>query len=152
MSAPAKPARVFVLCAAALCGACSGIPNTTSSNLIIPNETLNISRSVSIPAESIAGGILLYLIVDPLAPNWQIEESPLDGGRYRIALKKKRFTTGGDGEAVQIFYRRAAQIAVEQGGRYRVVEYSEGIDSSVPIAQRVAQGVVELVRQTPDKP
>ena len=62
-------------------------------------------------------------------------------------MKKKRFTTGGDGEAAQVFYRRAAQIVREQGGaRYRVVEFSEGVESSVPIAQRVAQGVVEVVR------
>ena len=108
---------------------------------------LNLSRSVSIPLESLAAGALLFVIIDPLAPNWQIEETRLEPGRYRIAMTKKRFTTGGDGEAAQIFYRRAAQIANEQGGStYRVVEYSEGIESNVLIAQRVAQGVVVVVK------
>lgn len=147
MSAPTQQVRCLALCMAVLFGGCSGIPATSSREVIIPNETLNISRSVSIPFESLAAGVLLYVIVDPLAPNWQIEETRLDDGRYLIALKKKRFTTGGDGEAAQIFFRRAAQLAREQGGgRYRVVEYTEGIESSVPIAQRVAQGVVEVVR------
>jgi len=147
MRAPVRSVRCLVLCMAALFGGCTGIDNTSSRGIIIPNETLNLSRSVSIPLESLAAGALLFVIVDPLAPNWQIEETRLDAGRYLIALKKKRFTTGGDGEAAQIFFRRAAQIAREQGGvRYRVVEFTEGIESSVPIAQRVAQGIVEMVR------
>ena len=115
--------------------------------MIIPNDAFSISRSLSVPLESVAAGALLYVIVDPLAPNWQIEETRLDAGRYLIALKKKRFTTGGDGEAAQVFYRRAAQLVREQGaGRYRVVEFTEGVESNVLIAQRVAQGIVEVVR------
>ena len=137
----------IVTCVAALCGGCTPIPNVPSANIIIPNETLNISKAVSITAESLAAGVLLYVIIDPLAPNWQIEQRQLETDRYAISMKKKRFTTGGDGEAAQIFYRRAAHIVREQGGaRYRVVAFSEGIESSVPIAQRVAQGVVEVVR------
>jgi hypothetical protein len=127
--------------------ACSGIPNKTSSNILIPPETLNISSSVMIPAEGIAAGVIVYLIVDPLAPNWQIEQAQLDTNRYRVALKKKRFTTGGDGEAGQIFGRRATQIVRDNGASaYRVVEFTEGIESTVPLAQRVAQGVIEIVR------
>lgn len=137
----------LVTCMTALCAGCSAIPGLPSSDIIIPNETFNVSRSVSIPAESVAAGVLLYVVIDPLAPNWQIEEKQVEPDRYLIAMKKKRFTTGGDGEASQVFYRRAAQIVREQGGaRYRVIAFSEGIESTVPIAQRVAQGVVEVVR------
>jgi len=134
-------------CVAVASAACSGIPNQTSSNVLIPPETLNISPSVMIPAEGIAAGVIVYLIVDPLAPNWQIEQAQLEPNRYRVALKKKRFTTGGDGEAGQIFSRRAAQIARDNGAdAYRIVEFTEGIESTVPLAQRVAQGVIEIVR------
>jgi hypothetical protein len=139
--------RSIALCAAVLCGGCTGIDGVSSRSVIIPPEVINVSKSLSIPLEGVAAAAALYMIVDPLAPNWQIEETPLATDRYRIAMKKKRFTTGGDGEAAQVFYRRAAQIVREQGGaRYRVVEFSEGVESSVPIAQRVAQGVVEVVR------
>ena len=147
MSARLRKISCGVACLAALCGGCTPIPDLPSANILIPNETLNISKSVSIPAESLAAGALLFVIVDPLAPNWKIEEKHLAAGRYEISMKKKRFTTGGDGEAAQIFYRRAAQIVQEQGAvGYRVVAFSEGIESTVPIAQRVAQGVVEVVR------
>ncbi|MCE9638717.1 MAG: hypothetical protein K8S22_00975 [Betaproteobacteria bacterium] len=139
--------RVFCVCATALASGCIGIDGVSSRGVVIPNEALTLSRSVAIPFESIIAGAALYMIIDPLAPNWQIEETRYEGGRYLIAMKKKRFTTGGDGEAAQIFYRRAAQIANEQGGStYRIVEYSEGVESNVLIAQRVAQGVVVVVK------
>ncbi len=126
---------------------CSTLENTSSKSVLIPNQTINISNSLSIPLESIAAGALLFAIVDPLAPNWQIEQMRLGENRYRIALRKKRFTTGGDGEAAPAFFRRAEQIAGELGsGRYRVVEFTEGVDSAVPIAQRIAQGIVEIIR------
>ena len=134
------------LAAAVACG-CSSTNNDRDGSFLIPDRTLNISKSLTIPAEGIVAGALIYLVVDPLAPNWQIEQSQLDADRFRIALTKKRFTTGGDGEAAPVFYRRAEQIARANGGvRYRVLEFSEGIESTVPIARRVAQGVIEVVR------
>ena len=64
--------------------------------------------------------------------------------RYAFALKKKRSTTGGDGEAAQVFRRRIAELAREQGYRsYEVLEFTGGIESTVPIAQRVSHGVVQ---------
>ena len=144
-------ARKYVQClalgVAVLSSACTGLDNASSRGVLIPNEAINISRSLALPLESIAAGVLLYVIIDPLAPNWQIEQAQLGANRFLVALKKKRFTTGGDGEAGQIFNRRAAQIARDHGaGNYRIVEFTEGIESAVPFAQRVAQGVVEIVR------
>ena len=128
-------------------GGCTTVDSTSSSSVLMPSHTLNVSNSLRIPLESIAVGVLLYLAIDPLAPNWQIEQMRLGETRFRIALRKKRFTTGGDGEAMPAFYRRAEQIASELGSaRYRVVEFTEGIDSVVPVAQRVAQGIVEIIR------
>jgi hypothetical protein len=131
---------------ALLCG-CSSFGTDDSKTVLVPNKTLNVSRSLSIPVESMVAGGLLYLAIDPLAPNWRIEQTQLDAERYRISLRKKRFTTGGDGEATQVFYRRAEQIAREAGTKgYRVLEFSEGVDSVIPIAQRIASGVVEVIR------
>ena len=131
----------------AAAGGCSSLDNGGPSNVVIPNQTLNISKSLIVSAESIAAGALLFVIVDPLAPNWQIEQTRIDENRFRIALRKKRFTSGGDGEVTQVFYRRAEQLAHDNGSaRYRVVEFSEGVESTLPIAQRVARGVIELIR------
>ena len=130
-----------------LVAGCTGMDGVRSSNMIIPPDAISLSRSLSLPLESIAAGAALYVIIDPLAPNWQIEEMRLNESRYRIAMRKKRFTTGGDGEAMPAFNRRAEQLVRDNGAaKYRIVEFSEGVDSAVPIAQRVAQGVVEIVR------
>ena len=142
---PALRASCAVLLS--LLAGCSGIEGISSANTIIPPEVFTVSKSLSVPLESIAAGAVLFVIIDPLAPNWQIEERRLNDNRYRIAMRKKRFTTGGDGEAMPAFYRRAEQLMRENGAaRYRVIEFTEGVDSGMPIAQRVAQGVVEIVR------
>ncbi len=137
------------LCATAflLLTGCSGMEGVRSGSMLIPPDLLTVSKSLSVPMESVAAGAALFLIIDPLAPNWQIEEMRLNDTRYRIAMRKKRFTTGGDGEVMPAFNRRAEQLVREnRGAGYRIVEFSEGVDSAVPIAQRVAQGVVEIVR------
>ncbi|OGT70854.1 MAG: hypothetical protein A3I78_06345 [Gammaproteobacteria bacterium RIFCSPLOWO2_02_FULL_56_15] len=112
---------------------------------IIPNESIAIAKSLSIPAEALALGVVIYFVVDPLSPNWQIEEARIGENRFRISLRKKRFATGGDGEATQVFYRRAEQIVRENGyAGYTVLEFGEGVESTVPIAQRVSHGIIEV--------
>ncbi len=112
---------------------------------IIPNKSLAVSKSLSISAEALVLGAAIYFVVDPLSPNWQIEEARMGGNRFRISLRKKRFTTGGDGEATQVFYRRAEQIVRENGyAGYTVVEFGEGVESTVPIAQRVSRGIIQV--------
>ena len=126
---------------------CSTLKEEGAKTTLIPSQALNISQALSIPLEGMVAAGVLYAVIDPLAPNWHIEQTQLGEHRYRIALRKKRFTTGGDGEVMPAFYRRAEQIAKTHGSaRYRVIEFSEGIDSEVLVARRVAQGVVEVVR------
>jgi len=135
---------ILVILALALAG-CASTDGPSPS--LIPNKELVVSSSLSIPADVLVLGALAYLVVDPLAPNWRIEELPLGGDRYAFALRKKYFTTGGDGEAEQVFRRRATALARERGYRsYEILEYTAGIESNFPIhpiAQRVAQGVVQ---------
>jgi len=126
-------------------GGCSSIDGPSS--VIIPNERINVSSSLHVPLEAIPLLVAAYYVIDPLAPNWQVQESPLAPDRFRIVLRKKRFTTGGDGEAGQVFRRRAEALVRERGyTSYEVLELAEGIESNVPIAQRVTTGVVRLHR------
>lgn len=112
---------------------------------LIPNRSLHISKSLSVPLEAMAVGAVLYLVLDPLSPNWRIEESRIAVDRYRIALRRKPFASGGDGEAAQVFNRRAEQLARDHGhAGYSILEFSEGIDSALPVAQRVSSGVIRL--------
>ena len=132
------------------CTTISGNPSAidasgNSIGSLIPNKTLNLTPAVALSVENVLLGAALYWAVDPLAPNWQLEQAPLSADRVRISLRKKRFTSGGDGEAAQLFARHAEEIARVRGyAGYSVMEYTEGIESTLPLAQRVAQGVVRL--------
>lgn len=118
-----------------------------SSNApLIPNDTFQLTAAHAYTYEQIVQTVgvaaILYLVYDPLAPNWNLQEIRQDDRTYRIALKLKRFHIGGAGEAAQIFRRRAEQLRRETGAAaYRVLEYTEGIESG----QRVAEGAIELV-------
>lgn len=116
-----------------------------SSPTLIPNKALVVSRSLSVPMDVMVLGVGAVFILDPLAPNWKIEQQDMGSNRYAFALVKKRFTTGGDGEAMPVLRRRIDQLVREKGyAGFELVEYSEGIDSNMPIAQRVSRGVVQF--------
>ena len=89
---------------------------------------------------------LLYLIYDPMAPNWTIKETRLDVSTYHLSLQAKRYRVGGDGEAMRILKRRADFLKREQGyADYRILDYSEGIESSTPWTHRFGEGTIQLV-------
>ncbi len=93
------------------------------------------------------------LIPNPLAANWQIEEVPLADDRFLLSLKMKRYYEGGAGEARSVFNRRAKDL-VQYGDfdSYEVLEYSEGMESSMLGSQRVCEGVIHLSRRSsPDQ-
>jgi len=93
-----------------------------------------------------ANAALLYIIYDPLAPNWTIKEKALNADTYYLSLRAKSFRTGGDGEAIQVVKRRALQLQREKGyASYRILDYSEGIESSTPLTHRVSEGTIQLV-------
>jgi hypothetical protein len=112
---------------------------------VVPNKTLHVAPSVQIPLEGLLLGAAVYWYVDPLAPNWQVEETRLSPDRYRIALRRKPITNGGDGEADAVFRRRAEQLVRDQRkSEFVILEFSTGIESTLPFSQRVATGVVLL--------
>lgn len=141
--------------AAAMSAGCASVGNNpgvfdasgNSISTLIPDKTFNITPALALSVENVLLGAALYWAVDPLAPNWQLAQSPEGEDRMRISLRKKRFANGGDGEAAQLFARRAGQAARDGGyAGYTVMEYTEGIESALPVAQRVAQGVIRLNR------
>ena len=105
------------------------------SALGLPGEVFSASQSA-----------LLYIVYDPLAPNWSIKEKALGKDAYYVSLRAKSFRTGGDGEAIQIIKRRALQLKRERGyDDFRIVDYSEGIHSSTPFPYRYSEGTIQLV-------
>jgi hypothetical protein len=158
-----SPFRHRRLLAALACGALAGCaafdyPGPTSldgklpaQGPLIPDTTLNVTNSLQIPLEKLvywglyAGAA--YLILDPLAPNWDIEQAAFPDGHYHFALKMKRYYAGGAGESRVVFHQRAKEL-MRQGGYdgYQVLEYTEGMESSVLGSQRVSRGVIRLTR------
>jgi hypothetical protein len=86
-----------------------------------------------------------YVVIDPLAPNWEIHETKLSDTRYLIDMRKKRVTTGGDGESIDLFHRQAGQIAAgAKAPGYTILSWNEGVESVFPIARRWSRGVIEV--------
>jgi hypothetical protein len=93
-------------------------------------------------------GALLYLIYDPLAPNWTIRELAINEETYHLSLRAKNFRVGGDGEAMRIVQRRAQQLQREKGyAGYRLLDYSEGVESATPFSYRISEGTIQLVKR-----
>ena len=136
---------VATLCCVLLLAACGSLQTSGPKNVLIPNQTLNLSKALTLPLESMAAVAALYYVIDPLAPNWQVSHARVDERHFRVSLKMKALTSGGEGEARQIFTRQAQDLARSRGdGRYTIMEYTEGIESELPFARRVASGVVRV--------
>jgi len=119
---------------------------------LIPDQTIKLTAKTSLSLSSLATaavvGAAIYLVYDPLAPNWEIEESKLSPDVYRFSMKMKRYHTGGAGESIQILKRRASQLQYENGfASYQILEYTEGIDSQTIGARRVAEGTIRMVQR-----
>lgn len=116
---------------------------------LIPNTNVHLSPTVIYPLEKIvywgvwAGAA--WLILDPLAPNWEIEEARFPEDHVHLQLAMRRYYAGGAGEARVVFHRRAREL-MRAGSftGYEVLEYAEGMESSVLGAKRTATGVVRF--------
>lgn len=165
----------FVLSFAVLAcsiAACTTVDSLNPSGEIVSRPGVEVTQDVTVSAETqvVAGGLLiwghpvsafglpgevfnprnsalLYIIYDPLAPNWTIREQVLKADMYHLSLRAKNFRIGGDGESIRILKRRALQLQREKGfSGYRVLDYSEGVESSTPFAYRVSEGTIQLVK------
>ena len=148
-----------LLASVAGCGTLGDYPGVSSlsgalpaQGPLVPDTSLNLTSQVQIPLEKIvAWGLYAgaaWLILDPLAPNWEIEQASFPDRHYHLSLRMKRVYAGGAGEARVVFHQRAKDLMRQNGyDSYAVVEYSEGLESSVLGSQRVAQGVIQLARR-----
>ena len=120
------------------------------SSVLVPDYSLPVSRSLSIPLESAVAAALVYWFVDPLGPNWEVAERQISPTLVHLSLRKKRITTGGDGEPPQIVRRRATELAQKAGlGGYQILEYTESTESETIGARRVTTALVQLTDARP---
>lgn len=159
-----KQARLLILLALAAglpgCGVLdnkllgSSVPRNGS---LIPNTRLQLTPSYTTSVESVAlaaaAGAALYYVYRPLDANWEGADLPVSEDTYRVSLRMKRFFTGGEGEALSSTRRYADQLVAARGARgYTLLEFASGIDSSTPIARRVAEAVIRLHQPNPLPP
>lgn len=140
----------FLIAGALVLSGCTSAGSTASP--LIPDKFIQLTAKNSVSLSTLATAAVvaaaIYVVYDPLAPNWEIEESRLNDTTYRLSMKMKRYHTGGAGESIQLLKRRASQLQYENGfDGYHIVEYTEGIDSQTIGARRVAEGVVRLVQR-----
>lgn len=140
----------FMLAASVTITGCSSTGSTASP--LIPAKSIQLTATTSVSLSTLATAAVvvaaIYFVYDPLAPNWEIEESRLNDDTYRFSLKMKRYHTGGAGESIQILKRRASKIQYEQGfSGYHILEYTEGIESQTIGARRMAEGTIKLVQR-----
>ena len=119
---------------------------------LIPDTQLHILPGFTLSVEQLIywGGVaaVAYYVTDPLAPNWSITEAKFPGDHYRLSLQMKRYYVGGAGEARAVFNRRANNLVLKGGYEgYQILDYSEGLESSVIGSQRVAEGTIVLMGQ-----
>ncbi len=141
-------AVVLVMVAGVALTGCS----TSSTSPLIADKSIQLTATTAVSYSTIATAAVvlaaIYIVYDPLAPNWEIEESRLNEDTYRFSLKMKRYHTGGAGESIQILKRRAGKLQYEQGfAGYQILEYTEGIDSQTIGARRMAEGTIKLVQR-----
>ena len=144
-----KVAALMLVAAVAITG-CSSTGSTASP--LIPAKSIQLTAQTSVSLANLATAAVvvaaIYFVYDPLAPNWEIEESRLNDDTYRFSLKMKRYHTGGAGESIQILKRRASKIQYEQGfSGYQILEYTEGIESQTIGACRMVEGTIKLVQR-----
>jgi hypothetical protein len=114
---------------------------STGDTGMLPGAFANPSLRTPFVAALGAGAYYLY------KDNWTLEEIQAGDDKFRITLKKNMLRHNGDSEAGMLFKRRAGEIADELGyDGYRIMEYSEGIESAALGPQRVAHGVIQCYK------
>ncbi len=89
---------------------------------------------------------IVATIPNPVARNWEVEETRLAEDVYRLDLRMKRFHTGGAGEARQVVHAHAEQLGrARGGGEYVLLEYTEGVGSPSLGAQRLVMAKIRLI-------
>lgn len=149
MNMPSCQRRLLSIMAVLALGGCASSPDSLTYNGAGMAGTL--VNAASFPLEKTvywgAWAGAAWLILDPLAPNWDIHEARFPENHMHFQLSMKRYYSGGAGEARVVFHRRAKEL-MRAGGftNYEVLEYNEGMESSMLGARRSAEGVVRFIR------
>jgi len=145
---------LFLVGAVLSLSGCDTVPNkpTSSGQFGFTGAMLTTPYSMVPGVNPVIVGAAAAATINALLPTWSLQDAAIGQDKYRISLKKKTFSSGGDGEAEQLFKYRAEQIATTHGyAGYQILEFTEGLHSGLLGTQRVAQGIIECYRTPPPK-
>ncbi|HEX5125989.1 MAG TPA: hypothetical protein VFW00_04545 [Rhodocyclaceae bacterium] len=148
-------AALLTVLAMSLLSACHTISGEFPRNKsLVPDADLHIFPGYRLALDDaimIAGvAYLVYQVVDPLAPNWDIHETRLANNRVLYNMNMQRVHGGGDGEARQVLARRAAALAREEGfAGYEIHRYEESLDSRILFPHRTVEAEITLIAAPP---
>ncbi|MEC5388088.1 hypothetical protein VVD49_20310 [Uliginosibacterium sp. H3] len=131
-----------------------GFDHPEYNGSFLPEGSFHLSPTYSITyadAMLIAGAlVLVYFVVDPLSPSWEIKETRMPDNRVLYSMRMQYFHLGGDGEAYQVLERRATAYAQEQGvAKYEIRRFRESIDSRMIFPRRTAEAELVLIPPAP---
>nr|WP_323004649.1 hypothetical protein [Denitromonas sp.] len=143
--------RPLATVAALAMAGCSTVPGpgegASTQWLLAPAAAVTVLESGYTTNPQLAGMVAAWALLDPLAPNWQIQATRLDERNVRFHLQHKLLHTGGEGEARQVLRRNAERITEQEGfSEYEIVRLEESIDSTRPFARRTMVADVRLLR------
>lgn len=145
--------RVWILGTALLLNVagCAMVNGTYPRNhSLLPDTALQVTPDYKVSladAVTIAGVVaLVYMVVDPAAPAWDISETRLPDNHVLYSLKMQRIHIGGDGEARQVLARRAQALANQEGfAGYEIRRYEESIDSRIFLPRRTVDAEIVMI-------
>lgn len=80
-----------------------------------------------------------------LRASWSADVNALDEHSFEVMFKMWPLRSGGSGEGMLQLKRRAEKMRRDLGyARYRISDYSEGVESNFPFAQRFVYAILEF--------
>jgi hypothetical protein len=77
--------------------------------------------------------------------SWNAEVNALADNAYEVSFRMWPLRSGGSGEGMLQLKRRAEKMKRDLGfSRYQISEYSEGVESNFPFAQRFVYAVLQF--------
>ncbi len=80
-----------------------------------------------------------------LRASWNAEVTPLSDTSFEVTFRMWPLRNGGSGEGMMQLKRKAEKMRRDLGySRYRISEYSEGIESAFPVDQRFVYAILDF--------